>query len=174
MPATLVKSSWISGGLVFDGEKLPDAIPAVFFYGNIGAHKNDLGVAAYCETHVDGALSGHTYGFGSWINLDTGAVGGGNILAAQDNGIYDNGVTLTGTKVIYGMRAESILQSVPTGGHFPFSLNNNNIPVTAVFDVVQIADMAFASGAASAGVGKVPLFKAGNTGQLYYVNVYTS
>ena len=86
MPATLVKSSWISGGLVFDGEKLPDAIPAVFFYGNIGAHKNDLGVAAYCETHVDGALSGHTYGFGSWINLDTGAVGGGNILAAQDNG----------------------------------------------------------------------------------------
>ena len=174
MPATRVNSSWVDGGLKFDGEKMPDAIPAVFFYANIGAHKNDLGVAAYCETHVDGALSGHTYGFGSWINLDTGAVTGGNILAAQDNGVYDNGVTLTSTKVIYGLRAEAILQSVPTGGLFMFSTNNNNQPVTALIDAVQAVDMGWATGAASAGVGKVPLFKAANTGQLYYVNVYTS
>jgi len=174
MGVALVRSSWVDGGLKFDGEKLPDEIPAVFFYANIGAHYNDLGVAAYCETHVDGALSGHTYGFGSWINLDAGAVTGAHILAAQDNGIYDNGETLTSTKVIYGLRAESILQSTPTGGLFMFSSNNNNMPVTALIDCVQISDMGWATGAASAGVGKVPLFKDAHNGQLYYVNVYTS
>jgi hypothetical protein len=174
MPVALVKSSWISGGLVFDGEKLPDEIPAVFFYGNIGAHYNDLGVAAYAETHIDGTITGHLYGFGSWINLDTGAITGAHILAAQDNGIYDNGVTLTSTKVVYGLRAESILASTPTGGLFPFSLNNNNMAVTALFDVVQISDMGWATGAASSGAGKIPLFKDAHNGQLYYVNVYTS
>jgi len=173
MPATLVKSSWVSGGLVFDGEKLPDEIPAVFFYGNIGAHYNDLGVAAYCETHVDGALSGHTYGFGSWINLDAGAVTGANILTPQDNGIYDNGVTLTSTKVIVGMRMEAILASTP-GSMFLFSTNIYAQVLTAMFDINAKADVAWATGAASAGVGKIPLFKEASTGQLYYVNVYTS
>jgi len=174
MPATRVNSSWVDGGLKFDGNKMPSDLPAVFFNATIGVAKNELGVAAYCETHINGALSGTTYGFGSWLNLDAGAVTGANILTPQDNGIYDAGsATLTNTKVIMGMRMEAILASTP-GSIFLFSTNIYAQVLTALFDINAIGDVAWASGAASAGVGKVPLFKSASSGQLYYVNVYTS
>lgn len=103
---------------------------------------NSYGSAAYFESDITGTQAGEFhYVSGSWANVNSGTVGAGKYLCAQDNGVWEAvGATITGAKIIYGMRMEAILGDTDALV-FPFSSNNNNQPITALFDCNNITDL---------------------------------
>ncbi len=80
--------------------------------------------------------------------------------------------TITGAKVIFGMRCQKILDDTDAYC-FPLSVNTNNTAITAFVDVNNHSDLGWTTGAGSAGGGKIP-FMRDAAGNLLYVNTYTS
>ena len=108
----------------------------------------------------------------SWVNIPSGTVGAGVYVCAQNNGVYEAAAaTITNAKIVFGMRAQKLLDDTDAKS-FPFSINTNNTAITALFDINNNTDLGWATGAASAGVGKIPFSRDAN-GNLLYVNVYT-
>ncbi len=171
MPVTKVKASWSSGGLVFKGAGLGATVNSVSFYNTIAAPNNELGCAGYFESDISGTLAGHVYGFGSWINFGTATVGGGQHIAAEDNGIYGT-ATFTGSRVIFGLKMEAILTGTPSA-LCPFYLGTSNTAITALFDIASAPSIGAASASSGTITGKVPLYVDAN-GTVKYVAVYDS
>ncbi len=171
MPKTLVKSDWVSGGLVFTGEITTDTIPAISVYNTVAAPNNELGVAGYFESDISGTLAGHVYGFGSWINFGTATVGGGHHIAAQDNGIYGT-ATLTNTRVIFGLKAEAIITGTPAA-LCPFYLGTSNKSITALFDIASAPAIGTVAASSGTITGKVPLY-VDAAGTVKWIAVYDS
>lgn len=171
-----VKSKWVSGGLVFTSGSMGTNIPAVSFYGYTATAANELGVALYAETHLTGVLAGTLYGSGSWINIDSAATPGANMICAQDNGIYiDAAPTITSAKLVIGMRMECIVADGANPGElYLFSTNIYDNALTAMFDINAKVDAGWiTSTATTTTTGHIPLFKEASTGTVFYVNVYT-
>lgn len=143
-----------------------DDVAGFGFYSSSASGKNNLGIGVYSESHVSGTGTGHTYGGGYWINLDSGYTGpNGYILSAQDNGIYgDSETALTGVEVVFGLRMEGIVSQTP-GSFYPFSVNTNNRSITALFEAAAAPSVGYVAGAGttSTKIGDVPLFKQGST-----------
>lgn len=117
--------------------------------------------------------TGFANAFSSWVNIPSGTVGAGKYVCAQNNGIYeDAAATVTNAKLIFGMRAHKIVADTDSLS-FPFSINTSNTAITALFDVPNITDMGWTTGAGSAGGGKIPFMRDAN-GTILYVNTYTS
>ena len=107
----------------------------------------------------------------AWVNIPSGTVGSGKYVCAQNNGVYeDAAATITGARIIFGLRAQKLLGDTDAYS-FPFSLNTNNTAITAVFDVNNDTDMGWVTGTLSGAtkVGHVPLFR-DNAGVIHYVN----
>jgi len=96
-------------------------IKATAVAGNQG-----VGISAYFEAAAVGVQTGPwVYGFGSWLNLDTtfDAPAGFYQICAQNNGVYETSVVDYATAdVIYGMKAECIVDENPAG-IYAFALN---------------------------------------------------
>ena len=141
--------------------------------GNLG----DGYGATEVELTLSGTLGGQVAGLSNWINIAASTVCGGNMVCAQDNGIY---VSATGTPMssaigVIGMR----MQYVAEGGGNPgalhlFSTNIYDNVLTSLFRVNTIADMGGSSTAATGNDYKVPLFYDQTAGQVWYVNIYHS
>ena len=144
------------------------------------AANNAYGTAAYFDTTITGAQAGHVYGIGSWINFSTGFTQtSGQMICAQDNGVYmgDNALTITGAKVIFGMRMESFLGNVGSGLHgarvCPFSINTANSGISALFACDGSHDLGVVGGAGTDTSELVPLL-IDNSGNKRYVRLYSS
>ena len=172
MPFAAVKSDWSSGGLVFTGAIATTDIPAISIYNAPASGANSLGSALYVETDVSGTQGGEfMYGFGSWINLLTGTVGAGKYLCAQDNGIYEEAAgTVTNALVVFGMRMEKVMSDTDAKT-FPFSINTNNIAITALFDCQTMDDFGITTGHTT-GTHQIPFARQAD-GTVYYISVYT-
>jgi hypothetical protein len=151
----------------------PGSTPGNSFIVTAAAPANDYGAAGYFEADAAGTFSGHFYAMGSWINFGTAAVTGGNIIAAQDNGIYGT-ATMTSSIIIFGMRMEAVVTGTP-GQLCPFSLNTDNKAITALFNIASapaIGELNSSVSVATEASGTVPLYvDAGGT--VKYVHVYT-
>ena len=133
---------------------------------------NSYGAAGYFEADCTGTQAGEfLYGFGSWMNLNSGTYGAGKYVCAQDNGIYeDASCTITNAKIVYGMRMEAILGDADALV-FPFSTNNNNQAITALFDCENVSDFGAASGKSSTSV-YIPFCRDAN-GNFRYLLLYS-
>ena len=134
---------------------------------------NSYGAASYFEADISGTQAGEfVYGSGTWINT-TATVGSGKYLCAQDNGIYYISGTLTGSKVIFGLRAEVPVSMAAANRVCPFSLNTNNVGITALFDCQTTTDLGIVgAGGRSVTTTYVPLLiDAG--GNVRYVILYS-
>jgi hypothetical protein len=124
-----------------------DAYSGIRSVVSAAAPNNSYGAAGYFETNTTGTYgSNFMYGLGSWVNVISGAAKSGGYIAAQDNGIYYVAGTLTGARVIFGLRAEVPVSMAAAGRVCPFSVNTNNVAITALFDVPNIGDLGSASG----------------------------
>jgi hypothetical protein len=133
---------------------------------------NSYGAAGYFEADCSGTQAGEFFYVGGfWANLNSGTYGAGKYVCAQDNGIYENAsCTVTGAKLVYGMRMEAILGD-SDALVFPFSTNNNNQAITALIDCENSTDLGITTGKSTA-AKYLPLYRdaAGNIG---YALIYT-
>jgi hypothetical protein len=109
----------------------------------------------------------------AWVNIPSGTVGSGKYVCAQNNGVYeDAAATITGARIIFGMRCQKILGDTDATS-FPFSINTNNTAITALIDVNNITDLGWVDAALSGTTqdGHIPLFR-DNAGVVHYVNTY--
>jgi hypothetical protein len=132
---------------------------------------NSYGCAGYFETNTSGTQSGEfVYGMGSWINV-TGTIGAGKYLCAQDNGIYYNSGTLTNSRIIFGLRAEIPVSMAAAGRVCPFSINTNNVAISALIDVNNISDLG--SAASKNTTNKYAPYAIDAAGNIVYVLLYS-
>lgn len=139
----------------------------------------DYGINGYFESHIKGTQAGHIYGGGFWVNVDAGFVdlAGGYFICAQDNGIYEAAATtFTNAIYIYGMRAEAVLTSAPSGGLHMFSSNTGNRVIDSIFIMADGGPSLGYVSTATAGstkLGDIPLAKT-SSGTVLWVRVYDS
>jgi len=133
--------------------------------------------AVECELTLTGTIAGQCAGLSSWVNIGASAVVGGNMICAQDNGIYvpTAGAPMATAIGIMGMR----MSYVAEGGENPgalhlFSTNISSNVLTSLFRVNAIVDMGGSTGAQASNDYKIPLFYDQSAGQLWYVNIYHS
>lgn len=121
-----------------------------------------------------GIFGGHFCGMASWVNIADSAQTGAYYVVAQHNGVYEGSATLTGTKVVFGLRMSQLCThyNVATGT-FPFSINTNNNGITALFDVATATDMGDIVNAGSDSGHLIPIFR-DYGGNMRYVKVYTA
>jgi len=125
------------------------------------------------ELTLTGKVAGETSAMSSWVNIITGD-SDGQTINAQTNGIYsESGATLTGSKLVFGMRAQCLVQSEnDVGEMFPFSIINNTNITTAIIQCnAASSDLGLVSNAGTDSSTLVPLYK-DNTG-IKYVKIYT-
>ncbi|MDD5510901.1 MAG: hypothetical protein PHI12_08825 [Dehalococcoidales bacterium] len=133
------------------------------------------GYAAFeIETTVSGIATGMHSALSSWVNISGSGAMGANLVAAQQNGIWADAGSNTGSIVIFGMRAQAILTDAPTV-LAPFSLNTSNREITALFEMNSNPDVGYQANAneTSPKVGDVPLF-CDAAGQQYFVRIYSA
>jgi len=122
-----------------------DSYSGISSYVTSADPSNSYGASSYFETDISGTQAGEfVYGSGSWINTSA-TIGSGKYLCAQDNGIYYISGTLTGAKIIFGMRMEIPVSMAAAGRVCPFSINTNNVAITALIDCNNISDLGSAS-----------------------------
>lgn len=171
----------VSGTTTATPIAVTDQEAAVYIYSKLTAAGNlDTGVALYQEPHLAGAC-GQVYGSAVSMVLDAGFApgGGGSLLIAQTNGIYDNSTASFGSAdaniVVYGLKSEYIKGANSPTTLFPFSLNSNVAPTALFYDqgtgnmLNYIAD----AGTSSTKVGDVPLFHTA-TGTTFYIRIYSA
>ena len=115
------------------------------------------GVNGYVQGNLFGTSAGHTYGFGSWMNLQAGYVAtGGHIHVPIEGGLWCGEAQAT-------LRAVFAGQHMAILGGAPASLNawrlNTNQTVDAVIAAANAGSVGYVAdaGVASAKVGAVPL-----------------
>jgi hypothetical protein len=136
------------------------------------APNNSYGAAGYFETNTTGTFATNfLYGLGSWVNIISGTAKSGGYICAQDNGIYYAAGTLTGARVIFGLRMEVPVSMAAAGRVCPFSVNMNNVPITALFDVPNIGDLGSAGSKSTTNL-YLPLL-IDNAGTIRYVLLYS-
>ena len=149
-----------------------DAYSGVRSIVSAAAPDNSYGAAGYFEANTTGTYgSNFFYGLGSWINVVSGAAKSGGYIAAQDNGIYYVAGTLTGARVIFGLRAEVPVSMAAAGRVCPFSINTNNVAITALFDVNNIGDLGSTSSKSTTNT-YLPIC-IDNAGSIRYVLLYS-
>jgi hypothetical protein len=147
-----------------------DAYSGIRSIVSAAAPNNSYGAAGYFETNTTGTQAGYfVYGMGSWINMVSGVAG--LYICAQDNGVYYVAGTLTNARVIFGMRAEVPVSMAAAGRVCPFSINTNNIAITALFDVNNIGDLGAAASKTTTG-SYLPIL-IDNAGTIRYVLLYS-
>jgi len=103
---------------------------------------NSYGAAGYFETNTTGTqATNFVYGLGSWINMISGAGKANGYICAQDNGVYYDAGTLTGARVIFGLRMEVPVSMAAANRVCPFSVNTNNVAITALIDCNNFGDL---------------------------------
>ncbi len=137
-------TSALTRALVYvEAEGTTDNVTAVYCKSTLTSGANEWGVAGYFETHIAGTTSGHTYGFGSWINVDTSAVlSAGHIIVPFEGGVYCAEAQATARIVL--MQLQGILGGAPASMHI-FRVNTNQ-EITAMFAAANAGSVHYAAG----------------------------
>jgi len=97
----------------FESVTTTDDLSTVYCKATLTSGDNAYGVAGYFETHIGGTTSGHIYGFGSWINVDTSAVlSAGNIIVPIEGGVYAGEAQAT-ARIVFAGQHQAILTGAP-------------------------------------------------------------
>ena len=144
-------------------------------FGNIAAPNLGDGYGAVeIDLTASGTVAGTVAALSTWVNLAASSSGGGQLICAQNNGIYVSatGTPMSASTAIIGMR----MQYVAEGGGNPgalylFSTNIYDNALTAMFHVNAAADLSKTT-VKSTNAGSIPLFRDISAGKTWYVNVY--
>jgi len=147
-------------------------------YGSCAAGNMGDGYGAV-ETDVTmtGTLAGTVAASSTWITMAASSVGGSNIVCTRNDGIYvsHTGTPMQNAVAIIGGRFHYVAESGDNPGSlYLFSTNISSNALTAILHVNAAVDIAWTTGAASSGAGKIPLFRDVSAGVTWYCNVYTS
>ena len=147
------------------------------FTGSVAAPNQGDGYGVFeVDVTASGTFAGTTNAFSSWLNVAASAVPGGNLICAQNNGIYlPTGITASSAKMVMGMRMHYVADDgANPGSLYCFSTNIYSNVLTAIFDVNAIVDLGGSTGAQTGNDYKIPLLKDASAGVTWYVNVYHS
>ena len=124
------------------------------------------GLAGYYEGHIAGTSTDHTYNFGSWINVDTGAVlTAGMIVVPFEGGVYA-GEAQAAARVVFGGQHQAILTGAPASLHC-WRLNTTQT-ITALIAAANAGSVGYSAGTAGTGVvGTIPVADVVGTGVVY-------
>jgi len=127
------------------------------------------GLAGYYEGHIAGTTAGHTYNFGSWINVDTAAVlSAGHIIVPFEGGVYA-GEAQAAARVVFAGQHQAILAGAPASMH-AWRLNVAQVAgnITALIAAANPESVAYRVGTAGTGVvGTIPIADVVGTGVVY-------
>lgn len=154
----------------FESEMTTDDLSTIYCKATLTSGDNAYGVAGYFETHIAGTTSGHIYGLGSWINLDTaGVLSAGNIIVPIEVGVY-TGEAEADARIVL-MQLQGILNGAPASMHV-FRVNTTQT-ITAIFAAANAGSVCFAAGeTASTQAGSIAIADIVGTG-VVYINTYT-
>lgn len=129
------------------------------------------------QLNLTGSSTGHIACAGAWINATSaGNIGaGGNYIAAQTNGIYQRTSTITGAKIIFGMRMAHDCAGTDAAGYYPFSIVSagGTNDTTALFECNAAAiNMGAVTDAGSDDGVLVPLYQEAGA-NIGYVKIYS-
>lgn len=157
----------------FESETTTDDLSTVYCKATLTSGDNAYGVAGYFETHIAGTTSGHIYGLGSWINLDTGGtLSAGHIIVPMEVGVY-TGEAEANARVVL-MQLQGILNGAPSSLHV-FRVNTTQT-ITAVMAAANPGSVGYAADTTlntGSKLGNVPLFDIVGVG-VAYVEVFSS
>ena len=131
----------------------------------------------YGAFEVDITLSGsptdHSAAASAWVNITGGTVPVGTYICARNDGIYEaTAATITNAKLIFGARMHYLADDTD-GLRFPFSLNTNNVAITALFDCQNRSDFGLVASAGTAENQLLPIMR-DSAGNLRYIMLYTN
>lgn len=133
------------------------------------------GGAVEMDLTISGTSAGHSAASSSWVNMLTGTHAS-VYICAQNNGIYeDSACTLTSARLIFGMRAQMIVDATDLAAASracPFSVNTNNMSISAVIDCNNLTDLGLVTDAGSDDGTLIPLM-IDNAGTKKYVKIYS-
>ncbi len=134
---------------------------------NAGASE---GIAGYFEGHLVGAITGHCYALGAWMNIDDGATPAG-LCVAIDCGVYENAAADMSSARVIGVQIMAILTNSPSLLH-PFRINTTKT-VTAVIAAANPGSVNYVAnaGTSSGKLGDVPIADIVGVG-VVYMRVY--
>ena len=142
-------------------------------YAEITSGSDELGAVDYGELHVAGTSAGHTYGRGSWINIDDAAIlAAGHIHVPWEGGVYEAAATMTNARIVFGAQCQAILTNTPASLHC-WRLNTTKT-ITALIAAANSGSVGYVANATanSTKLGDIPLADiAGGVG-VVYVRVY--
>jgi hypothetical protein len=118
------------------------------------------GLSGYHEGHITAALTGHTYNFGSWINVDTAAVlGAGFIVAPFEGGVYTDS-DQDDARIVFAGQHQAILHKAPASLH-AWRLNVAQVAgnITALIAAANPESVGYVTSGATAStkVGSIPI-----------------
>ena len=156
----------------FEGQTSEDNICMLWGKMTITDGKNESGVCGYFETHIAGTTSGHTYGFGSWINVDAGAVlSAGHIIVPFEGGVYTEEAQAT-ARIVFAGQHQAILTGAPASLH-AWRLNTTQT-ITALIAAANSGSVGYVANTGTSGtkVGYVPLFDIAGGPGVRYIRLY--
>ncbi len=148
-------------------------ISAIYVKAYMTSGSNASGVAGYFETHVAGTSTNHTYGLGSWINIEDAAVlAAGHIHVPFEGGVYEGAATMTNARIVL-MQLQAVLTGTPASLHI-FRVNTTKT-ITAVFAAANSGSIGYTAGTGSGtAIGWIALADiAGGVG-VVYAKVYSA
>ena len=129
------------------------------------------GMNGYFEGHITAAIDGHTYGLGSWINVDGASyLAAGHICTPFEGGIYA-GDAQAAARVVFAGQHQAILTGAPASLH-AWRLNSTQT-ITALIAAANPGTVAFQASAleTSTPIGSIPLVDVVGVG-VGYVRLY--
>ena len=124
------------------------------------------GLAGYWEGHIAGTTTGHTYNFGSWINVDESAVlAAGHIIVPYEGGVYTSEAQAT-ARIVFAGQHQAILTGAPAS-LYAWRLNSTQ-DITALIAFANPGTAGYQAGTAGTGVsGTIPIADIVGTGVVY-------
>lgn len=130
------------------------------------------GLSAYFEGHITAALTGHTYGLGSWINVDAASLlAAGFICTPFEGGVYA-GDAQAAARVVFAGQHMAILAGAPASLH-AWRLNTTQT-ITALIAAANPGSVGYAAsaGTTSNKVGDIPFADIAGGPGLRYIRLY--
>jgi hypothetical protein len=118
------------------------------------------GLSGYHEGHITAALTGHTYNFGSWINVDAiSLLAAGYIVAPFEGGVYAD-TAQAEARIVFAGQHQAILAGVPASMH-AWRLNVAQVAgnITALIAAANPESVGYVTSGATAStkVGSIPI-----------------
>ncbi len=142
----------------------------------VGAANNQLGVSGYYDVTITGTTAGHVYGFGSWINTQTGTVlSAANIIVPFEGGIFA-GQAQASARIVFAGQHQAILSGAPSSLHaWRLNVAAAAGAIDALIAAANPGSVGYLANAGTSGgkLGDIPIADIVGTG-VVFVRVYSA